>query len=143
VKYGEKTIREQGWKQDVFHGVNCVVCGVNNRGLCGWTTKEEAAKAWNRRSALTASEAAAQDHIEQPLGMVAQEAQEPIDFADARRFLESWGCMVYPIPQIIDIAERATRALHDHAGDATNMIEFDHVNEAVEKVAQEAQEQSK
>jgi hypothetical protein len=27
--------------------------------------------------ALTASEAAAQDHIEQPLGMVAQEAQEP------------------------------------------------------------------
>jgi hypothetical protein len=33
-------------------------------------------------NALTASEAAAQDHIEQPLGMVAQEAQAPGELSD-------------------------------------------------------------
>lgn len=33
----------------------------------------------------------------------------PIDFADARKFLDAWGCMVYPIPQILELAEQADK----------------------------------
>jgi Lar family restriction alleviation protein len=31
------------------YAVNCIACGVNNRGRVGWPTNEEAASAWNRR----------------------------------------------------------------------------------------------
>lgn len=51
VSYSEKTVKEQGWKQDVFHYVSCVTCGACNRGLVGHRTKEDAAKAWNTRPA--------------------------------------------------------------------------------------------
>ena len=35
---------------------------------------------------------------------------DTIDFADARQFLDSWGCLVHPIPQILELAERAAQA---------------------------------
>jgi hypothetical protein len=49
VTYSSKTIREQHWGQDTFHGVNCIVCGLDNKGLVGHRTKEAAAAAWNKR----------------------------------------------------------------------------------------------
>lgn len=40
-------------KRDTGYGVNCVVCGINNRGLVlGYESKALAAEAWNRRAAL-------------------------------------------------------------------------------------------
>ena len=35
--------------QDEFYGVNCIICGANNRGLVGYKTQEAAAAHWNRR----------------------------------------------------------------------------------------------
>jgi hypothetical protein len=38
-------------RRNVGHGVNCVVCGLNNRGVwIGYATKEKAAAAWNTRA---------------------------------------------------------------------------------------------
>jgi hypothetical protein len=51
VRYHDKMIREQEWSQDTFHGVNCVLCGVNNLGLVGHRTPEKAAERWNTRLA--------------------------------------------------------------------------------------------
>lgn len=48
--YSAKHVREQGWGQSIFHGVNCIECGVNNRGIVGWNTKQDAAAAWNKRA---------------------------------------------------------------------------------------------
>jgi len=56
VQYSAKHVKEQGWAKDTFHGVNCIECGVNNRGLVGWDTPEEAAAAWNRRATQPAPE---------------------------------------------------------------------------------------
>lgn len=50
VKYDKATVKEQGWRQDLFFGVSCPACGVNNRGIVGFKTKEEAAEHWNRRA---------------------------------------------------------------------------------------------
>lgn len=41
------TIRLNG--QDEFHGVNCILCGANTRGLVGQKTTEQAAHKWNTR----------------------------------------------------------------------------------------------
>jgi hypothetical protein len=49
VTYSRKTVREQAWEQDTFHGVNCITCGLNNKGLVGYRTPEAAAIAWNKR----------------------------------------------------------------------------------------------
>lgn len=50
TRYGEKTISEQGWDQDTYHGVNCIVCGVNNVSVRGFESEENAASAWNTRT---------------------------------------------------------------------------------------------
>lgn len=50
VRYFDKAIAVQGWKQNTFHGVNCITCGVNNIGIRGYDTKEDAADAWNTRA---------------------------------------------------------------------------------------------
>ena len=49
TKYCAETVREQGWNQDVFHSVNCIMCGASNRGLAGFETPEKAAEHWNKR----------------------------------------------------------------------------------------------
>jgi hypothetical protein len=42
--------------RDTGYGVNCVACGLNNRGFAyGYTTADQAIAAWNRR-ALTAAQ---------------------------------------------------------------------------------------
>lgn len=44
-------LRMNGWDSDTGYGVNCIVCGVNNRGIAyGFRTKEQAVEAWNRRA---------------------------------------------------------------------------------------------
>jgi hypothetical protein len=43
-------VKENGWKQDVFHGINCVFCGVDNKGVVGHASQEAAAMKWNRRA---------------------------------------------------------------------------------------------
>jgi hypothetical protein len=49
VRYSATMIREQGWKQDTFHGVNCTQCGTNNLGLVGHRTPAQATERWNTR----------------------------------------------------------------------------------------------
>lgn len=36
--------------QRVFHAVNCIECGSNNRGLIGYLTEHEASAHWNKRA---------------------------------------------------------------------------------------------
>lgn len=48
--YAKDWAKRQGWKQHVFHAVNCVWCGANNRGINGFHTEEEAATKWNVRA---------------------------------------------------------------------------------------------
>lgn len=49
--YGAKTVREQGWKQSTFHFVNCMECGVANKGFIGGRkTRDAAALHWNTRT---------------------------------------------------------------------------------------------
>jgi hypothetical protein len=50
IRYSEATVAEQGWRQNEFYGVNCVVCGVNNSGLVGHSSQHEAGTAWNCRA---------------------------------------------------------------------------------------------
>lgn len=50
VRYSKSTIREQLWRQDTFHFINCVACGASNKGLTGHNTPDAAAAAWNRRT---------------------------------------------------------------------------------------------
>lgn len=49
IKYGARAVREQGWKQDTFHGVNCIACGAHTSSIVGFKTEADAAEAWNRR----------------------------------------------------------------------------------------------
>lgn len=49
VRYSAKHVAEQQWEQDTFHGVNCITCGLDNKGIVGNLTPEIAAAAWNRR----------------------------------------------------------------------------------------------
>lgn len=49
TSYSEKTVKENGWKQAVFHHVNCISCGATSRGLVGQENHFKAAFAWNRR----------------------------------------------------------------------------------------------
>ncbi|MFZ2524443.1 MAG: Lar family restriction alleviation protein [Candidatus Ferrigenium altingense] len=51
IEYSERHVKEQGWKQRIFDFVSCVSCGVSNKGLVGFKTKEQAAKHWNTRAA--------------------------------------------------------------------------------------------
>ena len=38
-------------KRDTGYGVNCISCGLNNRGIAiGYATEAEAIAAWNRRT---------------------------------------------------------------------------------------------
>lgn len=67
VRYGEKAVAEQGWYQDEFHGVNCIICGVNNIGIRGHDTKDEAAEAWNTRASQPASSQARIRELESAL----------------------------------------------------------------------------
>ncbi|MCM8734627.1 Lar family restriction alleviation protein [Azospirillum sp. A1-3] len=55
TKYSPATVLEHGWSQNVFHFVNCPSCGLNNKGVIGHATKEDAAAAWNRRATPPAS----------------------------------------------------------------------------------------
>lgn len=50
IKYDPRNdiVRLNG--QDVFHGVNCISCGADTRGIVGSKTQEEAAAKWNRRA---------------------------------------------------------------------------------------------
>lgn len=50
TRYHPDTAAENQWGQDVFFGVNCRDCGVNNRGAVGHKTPEDAAAAWNTRA---------------------------------------------------------------------------------------------
>ena len=70
VRYGEKTVAEQEWDQDEFHGVNCVTCGVNNIGLRGHDSPEMATEAWNTR--LAAQSAAPVGGVWMPLAPTQQ-----------------------------------------------------------------------
>lgn len=49
VRYSAAYVAEQEWEQDTFHGVNCITCGVNNRGMIGLASKEIARDRWNLR----------------------------------------------------------------------------------------------
>jgi Zn ribbon nucleic-acid-binding protein len=49
----QETIQLNG--QDTFHGVNCIHCGTNNRGLLGSLPPDEAAAHWNERVAANAA----------------------------------------------------------------------------------------
>lgn len=49
VRYSQEHVNEQGWKQSEFYGVNCVSCGLNNKGIIGHRSPTDAAIAWNRR----------------------------------------------------------------------------------------------
>lgn len=51
TRYSEDFAKEQGWGQSEFYFCNCPSCGVNNQGLRGYETREEAIAAWNRRAA--------------------------------------------------------------------------------------------
>lgn len=44
----QDTIRLNG--RDTFHGVNCIKCGADTRGLLGAATPEQAAVKWNIRA---------------------------------------------------------------------------------------------
>jgi len=57
VTYSRDHVNDQGWKQDIFYGVNCIQCGLNNRGIVGWQTPEKAAEAWNRRAVASEKQA--------------------------------------------------------------------------------------
>lgn len=50
VTYTDQMVRQHGWKQKVFHAVNCIRCGVNNLGLVGHDSPDQAAHQWNRRA---------------------------------------------------------------------------------------------
>jgi hypothetical protein len=50
ITYDSAFVKDQGWNQDTFHGVNCISCGASNRGLVGFKTPDEAIKAWNARA---------------------------------------------------------------------------------------------
>lgn len=39
-----------GSRVEKSHYVNCIVCGISNKGLFGHQTKEEAVKHWNKRA---------------------------------------------------------------------------------------------
>lgn len=42
--------------RDTGHGVNCIRCGLNNRGIAiGYASEQEAADAWNRRAPVSES----------------------------------------------------------------------------------------
>lgn len=62
VRYSNAHVIEQGWKQHEFYGVNCILCGADNRGLVGYETPEKAIETWNNRvphipEAVTAKDA--------------------------------------------------------------------------------------
>lgn len=50
VTYSDGMVEEQGWSQSTFHGVNCIHCGANNKGLIGHRTTDDAARHWNIRA---------------------------------------------------------------------------------------------
>lgn len=50
VEYSRDSDIAKANGQRVFHGVNCIVCGLNNRGIVGHKTEKEAAERWNRRA---------------------------------------------------------------------------------------------
>lgn len=51
ITYAEGGDEERLNGQRTFHGVNCIVCGLNSRGIIGSLTIAEAAERWNRRAA--------------------------------------------------------------------------------------------
>lgn len=58
TKYSASTVLEHGWTQNTFHFVNCPSCGLNNKGVIGHKSREDAAAAWNRRAAPSPAPAA-------------------------------------------------------------------------------------
>lgn len=74
-------------KRDTGYGVNCIQCGVNNRGfVLGHETREAAAKAWNRRALTVGSsgpeyvEAAREYELAQQLAAIPKPAApEPME----------------------------------------------------------------
>lgn len=51
MKFSSKTVKQQGWGQEIFHFINCVKCGANNKCLeLGYTTKEKAKEHWDKRA---------------------------------------------------------------------------------------------
>lgn len=53
VRYSAKHVAEQQWEQDTFHGVNCIACGLDNKGIVGHGSPAMAAKAWNKRKTVS------------------------------------------------------------------------------------------
>jgi len=49
VRYSDP-MRRNGLTQEVFHGVNCIYCGVCNRGTVGFLKEADAITAWNTRT---------------------------------------------------------------------------------------------
>lgn len=49
VRYSDDHVKEQGWKQDTFRFVSCIMCGGNNRSIVGFKTQSEAQSHWNTR----------------------------------------------------------------------------------------------
>lgn len=49
VMYSDAVRHADGRRQRELHFINCIVCGVDARGLQGQFSKREAADFWNRR----------------------------------------------------------------------------------------------
>lgn len=80
VRYSAKHVAEQQWEQDTFHGVNCITCGLDNKGIVGNLTPEIAAAAWNRR---------VQSNGPSDRDAVLEEAAKVCDSLDAERKQEA------------------------------------------------------
>lgn len=72
VRYGQLTVAAQRWDQDEFYYCNCPSCGVNNLGLVGHRTRDEAIAAWNRRASHEARIAELEEALRVALPYVEQ-----------------------------------------------------------------------
>lgn len=48
--YSWRYVQEQELEQDTFYFVNCMECGVSNKGLQGHISPSRAIEKWNRRA---------------------------------------------------------------------------------------------
>ena len=49
IRYSWQHVKEQGWGQDLFYYVNCIVCGANNKSIVGHQSGQKASSNWNTR----------------------------------------------------------------------------------------------
>lgn len=50
VTYCDAMVKKQKWDQATYYYCNCIMCGVQNMGMVGHKTREQAIEAWNRRA---------------------------------------------------------------------------------------------